>query len=101
MRLLPPLLLACAALFSVAGAHAQAAPSSRGHLLYTTFCVECHTTQMHWRDQRQVRDWATLTAWVRHWQGESRLQWNDADVDAVARHLNDTIYHFPQRQAAQ
>lgn len=88
MRFLPLLLIACAA-----GAHAQASPS-RGQLLYTTHCIECHTTQMHWRDRRQARDWDTLRTWVRHWQGESRLQWTDEDVDAVARYLNDTVYHF-------
>lgn len=95
MRLLGALLIACAA-----GAHAQAT-ASRGQLLYSTHCVECHNTQMHWRARRQVRDWDTLRVWVRHWQGEARLAWRDEDVDAVARYLNDAIYHFPRRQAAQ
>jgi len=97
MRLLPLLLAACAA-----GAHAQATDApSRGQLLYTTHCVECHSTQVHWRDRRQARDWETLRAWVRHWEGDARLQWNEEDVDAVARYLNDSVYHFAQRQAAQ
>ena len=87
-RLLPLLLIACAA-----GAHAQATPS-RGQLLYTTHCVECHTTQMHWRDGRKAQDWPTLRTWVRHWQGDARLQWTEDDVEAVTRYLNDTVYHF-------
>ena len=33
---------------------------------------------------------------VRRWQGNAGLQWGDADIAEVARHLNDTIYHFPQ-----
>ena len=88
-RHLPFLLLACAA----AGAQAQASPS-RGQLLYSTHCLECHTTQMHWRDGHKAHDWDSLRKWVRHWQAESRLQWNEEDVEAVTRHLNDTIYHF-------
>jgi mono/diheme cytochrome c family protein len=95
MRLLPLLLAAVAA-----GAAAQGAPS-RGQLLYTTHCIECHSTQVHWRDQRQVRDWETLKAWVQHWQGDARLRWTEDDVEAVARHLNETIYHLPLRQAGQ
>jgi mono/diheme cytochrome c family protein len=88
MRLLPLLLIACCV-----GVHAQAAPS-RGQLLYTTHCVECHSTQMHWRDGRQARDWETLRTWVRHWALESRLQWTEDDVDAVARYLDDSVYKF-------
>lgn len=79
---------------------AQAQPAAnRGQLLYTTHCVECHTTQMHWRAQRLARDMDGLRAQVRRWQGEARLQWSDEDIDAVARHLNDTIYQFPRPQA--
>lgn len=77
---------------------AQTAPG-RGELLYGNHCVECHGVQMHWRDQRLARDWTSLKYQVRRWQGEARLQWSEADIDAVARHLNDTIYRFPLPQA--
>jgi mono/diheme cytochrome c family protein len=79
-------------------AAAQPADASRGQLLYATHCVECHTTQMHWRARRQVRDWDSLTAQVRRWQGEARLQWTEQDIEAVARHLNATIYPLPRPQ---
>jgi len=82
-----------------AGVHAQGAAPSRGQLLYETHCVECHTTQMHWREQRLARDWGTLKFQVRRFQGIAGLAWNDADVDAVAHYLNDTIYRFPESQA--
>jgi hypothetical protein len=36
---------------------------------------------------------------VRRFQGLASLAWSDDDIEAVARHLNDTIYHFPERQA--
>lgn len=74
---------------------AQSPDVSRGQLLYTNHCVECHTTRIHWRAQRQVKDWGSLKAQVRRWQGEARLQWSEQDIDAVARHLNATIYHLP------
>ncbi|MCC6250274.1 MAG: hypothetical protein IT499_21245, partial [Rubrivivax sp.] len=42
-----------------------------------------------------VRDWAGLVREVRRWQERARLQWSDADVLLVARHLNAAIYRFP------
>lgn len=85
------------------GAHAQqpAGPraASRGELLYSDHCIECHTQQMHWRDRRLAHDWDSLQGQVRHWQEVAHLQWSDEDVNAVARYLNDSIYHFPDTQA--
>ena len=83
----------------LAPAHAQTTAPSRGQLLYGTHCIECHTTQMHWREQRLARDWPSLKAQVRRFQELAGLAWSDEDIDAVARHLNDTIYHFPETQA--
>ena len=78
-------------------AHAQpTAQQTRGELLYTTHCITCHTTQMHWRNDRQAQDWDGLKAQVRRWQGNAGLQWGESDIAEVARHLNDTIYHFAQ-----
>lgn len=88
------------ALVALAGAlavasQAQPAPEpSRGRLLYDTHCVACHDARLHWRDHKRATDWDSLRAWVRHWQGDQQLPWSDADVDEVARHLNDTIYRF-------
>lgn len=79
--------------------HAQPAAPSRGELLYATHCVECHTQQVHWRDQRLAHDWNSLRAQVRRWQDAAGLQWTDEDIDAVARHLNDTFYKFPPAAA--
>lgn len=83
------------------GAGSAVQPASRGELLYEAHCVECHTAQVHWRERRQARDWATLKAEVIRWQRDARLGWSDADVDAVTQHLNQSIYHFaaPQAQA--
>lgn len=78
-------------------ANAQSPPSeTRGELLYGTHCVTCHTTQMHWRNDRQAFDWDSLKFQVRRWQGNAGLAWNDADIAEVARFLNESIYHYPQ-----
>jgi len=91
--------IAAAAVLWLAASAASAPPAaapSRGQLLYTTHCIACHSSQLHWRDQRQARDWDSLKAQVRRWQGNAGLGWSEADVTEVARHLNDTIYRFPQ-----
>ena len=86
---------------ALAGAEAPPLPAaSRGELLYSTHCIACHNEQMHWRTLHQARDWDTLRAQVRRWQANAGLGWPDADVDAVARYLNDTIYGFPRPPVA-
>jgi hypothetical protein len=65
-------------------------------LLYTTHGISCHTTEMHGRDQRVASDWTSLKFQVRRWQDAASLGWSDADVRAVSRHLNQSIYHFEQ-----
>ncbi len=76
---------------------AQVAPAqTRGELLYSTHCVTCHTTQMHWRNERQAFDWDSLKFQVRRWQGNAGLAWNESDIAEVSRYLNETIYHYPQ-----
>ena len=79
---------------------AQAAPAAapaptRGELLYTTHCIACHNSQMHWRDQRLATDWPSLRAQVRRWQEVGKLGWADDDIREVTRYLNDRIYRFP------
>jgi mono/diheme cytochrome c family protein len=67
---------------------------SRGELLYSTHCIGCHTAQKHWRDKKQVTDWDSLEQQVRRWQAAVMLEWNEDDIHEVARHLNDSYYHF-------
>ena len=91
--------LLAAVLVALGPLHVLAAPPeppspTRGELLYTTHCIACHTTQMHWRDQRLATDWLGLQAQVRRWQGVAKLGWTDDDILEVTRHLNDRIYRF-------
>ena len=76
-------------------AQAGAVPG-RGELLYDTHCRSCHTEQVHWRDKRAAKAWPGLKEEVRRWQAAARLGWSEADIVAVARHLNETVYHLPQ-----
>lgn len=75
-----------------------AGPASRGAMLYENHCGACHSEQMHWRAKRQVHDWPSLRAQVRQWQARERLDWSEDDIEAVSRHLNDTIYRLPAPQ---
>ena len=76
-----------------AGFPAHAEP--RGELLYSIHCLGCHTEKMHWRDARAATDWPGVVAQVRKWQSASSLLWDEQDVLAVARYLNDSFYHVP------
>jgi len=87
--------LALAATCAAASAQNQPAPS-RGQLLYSTHCIACHSSQVHWRDRRLATDWDTLKAQVRRWQSNMGLRWSDDDIVEVTRYLNDAIYRYPQ-----
>lgn len=76
--------------------YSQQVPSeTRGQLLYNTHCISCHTTQMHWRTDKQAYDWDSLKFQVRRWQGNAGLQWGEADITEVSRYLNEAIYRYP------
>ena len=53
---------------------AEQAVSSRGQLLYEAHCIQCHATQIHWRQSRAARDWPTLRVQVDNWQRRSGQQ---------------------------
>ena len=71
-----------------------AAAQSRGELLYTTHCIACHTTEVHWRDRRLAKDWDSLRAQVGRWQAVGSLGWSDDDIAAVTQYLNESYYGF-------
>lgn len=71
-------------------ANAQA----RGYMLYSQYCVECHTAQVHWRDARLATDWKSLNLQVRRWQAVAFLNWNEEDIQNVTRYLNTRYYDF-------
>lgn len=80
--------------FALYGGLAAAQPG-RGELLYSTYCNDCHTEQVHWREKKLVTNWTSLVAEVRRWQANAMLEWGGDDVEAVARYLNALYYHYP------
>ena len=87
-------MLAAAACLCAAALAQTGTEATRGELLYSTHCIACHTTQVHWRDQKLARDWATLSQQVRRWAGNAGLGWSDEEIVDVARYLNATYYRF-------
>lgn len=87
--------LGCASLVARADSDTQ---RSRGEMLYSTHCLACHTEQMHWRDRGLVTDMNSLAAQVKRWETISRAGWNEDDIAAVSRYLNDMYYHFPDKR---
>jgi mono/diheme cytochrome c family protein len=79
--------------FALYGGLAIAQPG-RGELLYSTYCSNCHSEQVHWREKKLVTDWPSLVAEVHRWQGNAKLDWSKDDVEDVARYLNDLYYHY-------
>jgi mono/diheme cytochrome c family protein len=73
---------------------------AHGELLYQTHCIGCHSSQMHWRDKKTVKDWPSLKAEVNRWQKEAKLGWSDEDIADVARYLNALHYLFPSPNLA-
>ena len=74
---------------------------SRGELLYSTYCIGCHTTQMHWREKKLATDWGSLRYQVRRWQENVAPGLAEEDSTAIARYLNNLYYHFPATDAGQ
>lgn len=74
---------------------------ARGELLYSTYCVACHTTQVHWRDEKLATNWTGLKFQVRRWQANIGLGLGENDVDAIASYLNSLFYHYPETDGEQ
>jgi mono/diheme cytochrome c family protein len=73
----------------------------RGELLYSTYCVGCHTTQVHWRDKKLATDWTSLKNQVRRWQSNTGLSLGEDDIAAIARYLSRLYYRFPSTDPKQ
>ena len=83
-------------LFSAMTITPSAQAQSRGELLYSTHCISCHTSEMHWREKKAATDWVSLKFQVRRWQGAASLSWSEGDIQDVTRYLNESIYRYAQ-----
>lgn len=82
-------------------AFSQSVPGTdalRGEQLYTTHCVYCHTSQVHWREKKIAKDWASLITQVRRWQSNAGLGWSEDEILEVGRYLNHRYYHFAEKE---
>jgi mono/diheme cytochrome c family protein len=70
--------------------------SQRGELLYSTHCIACHNSQIHWRDKILAKDYQSLIAQVDRWQKLANLGWNNEDISSVVRYLNTLHYHYSE-----
>lgn len=52
--------------------------------------------QHYWRELGQARDWDGLKAQVRQWQELAGPGWTEAEVEDIARHLNQAVYRFAE-----
>lgn len=84
---------------SLAGA--QPKSDDRGRLLYETYCISCHTTQVHWRDSGLAKDWITLKGQIDRWQKTIGQRWTFDQIDDVARYLNSSFYKFKPEGATR
>ena len=67
---------------------------NRSELLYSTHCVTCHTSLIHWRNKTLATDWQSLKFQVRRWQNNLELDWSKDETIGVTRYLNGLYYHF-------
>ena len=62
---------------------------ARGELLYTTHCTACHTSQVHWREQKLATDCGSLVTQLRCWHSISGLNWSENEI---ADKANNTTF---------
>jgi len=67
---------------------------SRGEMLYSLHCKSCHTSKVHWREEKLATNWLSLKAQVFRWQSNIELGWGEDEITDVTRYLNTTYYHF-------
>lgn len=87
-----------ACLLWAAGNLAYASPEysqTRGELLYSTHCITCHTSEIHWREKKLATDLQSLETQVRRWQNNSSLGWSEDEITDVTHYLNEVYYYFP------
>lgn len=74
---------------------AQGDDAIEGRALYESRCDACHEKSVHNRAARKSRDLAEVRRWVSRWNTELGGAWNDEEIDAVTRYLNQRFYRFP------
>lgn len=78
-----------------------AASPERGRLLYENHCMFCHVSVVHVRSQRKAANATELRASILRWSAESKVNWQEEDVNDVYQYLNNRYYRFPPATPAR
>ena len=73
----------------------QPANAPNGELIYKTYCIGCHTTEVHWREKRLATDWASLKFQVRRWLDNTGIGLSEGEINALTGYLSRRYYRFP------
>jgi mono/diheme cytochrome c family protein len=97
MKSFTAILAGIALMTGIGAAYAQrsATVEPNGELIYKTYCIGCHTTEVHWREKRLATDWTSLKFQVRRWLDNNGIGLSEDEVTALAGYLNRLYYNFP------
>ncbi len=70
------------------------AESSRGKMLYSNHCKECHESNVYIRENRRAKSTADIVYWITHWSNHLKLNWNTDDINEVEHYLEENYYKF-------
>ncbi len=65
-----------------------------GAALYETRCTACHERSVHSRSPRRAGSFDQIRAYVWRWDRYLGGAWQQGEIDAVAKYLNERYYHF-------
>jgi cytochrome c5 len=66
-----------------------------GQELHDQHCLACHTTSVYSRENRIIHSKDALTNRVAYCaENAAKVTWDQGQVDAVSKYLNDAFYHF-------
>jgi len=71
-----------------------AGEDSLGAALYESRCTGCHERSVHTRSPRRAGNFDQIRAYVWRWDRYLGGAWQQDEIDAVARYLNERYYHF-------
>ena len=72
----------------------QLLPPSRGELLYSNHCLECHESSVHIRAKHHARNIDGIRNEVARWTKQLQLKWSVRDIEDVVDFLNNRYYHY-------
>jgi mono/diheme cytochrome c family protein len=69
---------------------------TRGEMLYTNHCLNCHESIVHVREKRSAKNLDAIRDAVNRWSQELELKWSSREVEDVVLYLNLRYYHYSE-----